>query len=883
MNNFVRFTSQKDARKHISDNIDIVAAVATILDAGPSVDSGQNVKWPCPFHTDNTPSFNVSRDKKFLYCFGCKESFDVVGFYARVMLVTTDDAISALAALYNIDITSFLRPLSDYEQETIRLLKINSCAQEYLANSLLHSDDGKQALEYLVIKRNVPLEFVDKYNLGYSYSVDGMINWLRAHDIEDKDISKLHYNRSELFNRCITYPITNIHGNIYYYWAKSTVNTTGPKYISPSSDHPLYNEILPVFGAHVRKRGNKSIYIVEGQHDTIALNVALGVNTIALCGVSKFNRHIYNSLKRYGYDNIVLMFDGDEAGINGYYSVAINNDFIKDIGLTLSIAKLPSGDPDSLINSGLISSVQTAIENNCDIGNFIVDHYYNKDKNTYLNELVTLLVHYSPRLKLSALSRLSFYSKIDINNLIEIVRNNTISELLPTRLESNLLLSLVKDHDSLRDYIIDENIFSNPDNRQLFHIIKRLYDDHRYLTTDLVINYLASTNSFSFLTDRFNRIITNYEKVDISSSLDLLIDLKFRRDAHKSFQNIMSSIADPKMPMLSVIDDISSVTSSMIEYKAIDVDVTTPDGLITSAMMMLTERMASESKLVGIDLGPRFNLLTRHISGLWPGHLNTIAALWGVGKTALAINWAIHMGIERQEPVPTLFISGEMTRMELVTRILAMLSGVAATKISEGNLTSDEYALVVKSAAKFKKGKLYITESRNTLSDWLGLINLYRMKYGCINVFIDYIQLLVTDKNSRSPFYLQVGDASSELKGRANRDNNKLIINIISQLSAGAADQQIQSSLHTGAARKIAQDSDRYFIVQALRQEEIVNRGIEQGNRLLIIDKDRHTGQSGKIIDMVYDNNDDRRLVGSLRMGEALSWINHPLRNIVIQ
>ena len=84
---------------------------------------GTNHKGLCPFHSENTPSFNVSETKQFYHCFGCGASGDVIKFLREHEGLSFMDAIEKLANIANIEVP---KNNKKFEDDTSHLVNINN-------------------------------------------------------------------------------------------------------------------------------------------------------------------------------------------------------------------------------------------------------------------------------------------------------------------------------------------------------------------------------------------------------------------------------------------------------------------------------------------------------------------------------------------------------------------------------------------------------------------------------------------------------------------------------------------------------------------------------------------------------------------------------------
>ena len=84
--------------KSKTDIVDVVSSYVQLKKRG------KNMLGLCPFHSEKTPSFNVSTDKNFFHCFGCKASGDVITFIMRIENIEYLEAIRLLAQRAGLEI-----------------------------------------------------------------------------------------------------------------------------------------------------------------------------------------------------------------------------------------------------------------------------------------------------------------------------------------------------------------------------------------------------------------------------------------------------------------------------------------------------------------------------------------------------------------------------------------------------------------------------------------------------------------------------------------------------------------------------------------------------------------------------------------------------------
>ncbi|MEE8480350.1 MAG: CHC2 zinc finger domain-containing protein, partial [Desulfobacterales bacterium] len=149
--------------KNAVDIVDIISDVVTLKK------TGKNYIGLCPFHSEKTPSFTVSPEKKIFHCFGCQAGGNVFTFIMKNEGISFPEAVRVIAAKCGIDIPA--RRLSQGEKRKIsereKLLDVNRQAMAYFCNILSNSATGKNAKEYLK-KRKINTEIIKGFALGYA-------------------------------------------------------------------------------------------------------------------------------------------------------------------------------------------------------------------------------------------------------------------------------------------------------------------------------------------------------------------------------------------------------------------------------------------------------------------------------------------------------------------------------------------------------------------------------------------------------------------------------------------------------------------------------------------------------------------------------------------
>jgi replicative DNA helicase len=223
-----------------------------------------------------------------------------------------------------------------------------------------------------------------------------------------------------------------------------------------------------------------------------------------------------------------------------------------------------------------------------------------------------------------------------------------------------------------------------------------------------------------------------------------------------------------------------------------------------------------------------------------------LAARPSMGKTALAMNIAENVALQNQQPA--LFVSLEMSGIELADRMLCSLARVSGHRLRNGTISSDDRNRLVEKANEISNSPFFVDDSPSrTVSEIAAAARRIIRRSGSLNlIVIDYLQLIEPD-NSRDPRQEQVAKIARRLKGLARELQVPVLC--LSQLNRQAEegkDHRPRLS-HLRESGAIEQDAD---VVMFVHREEYYHRGEEKaqfaGQAEIIIAKQRN-GPIGEV------------------------------------
>lgn len=328
--------------------------------------SGRNLKGLCPFHAEKSPSFMVSPERQSYHCFGCGAGGDVFNFVMSHEHLEFKDALEMLARRAGVE----LKKADPKEQgQRSRLRSIQSLAAKFFAHHLSTSTKAKAYID----KRGLTDETVQGFALGYAPDAwHALLAVLRSKGISDEEAvrgglaaqgTKGPY---DIFRDRIMFPITDMHGDVIAFGGRVMDADKQPKYLN-SPDTPLFKKSDTLYAydrAREAIREAKTALVVEGYMDAIMCHQHGLRHTVAPLGTALTQGHLKKL--RTLVDNIVLVFDGDRAGVQAAKRSLL---LALDEGMQARALCLPDGDdPDGVLRKGgqeamlaLLAKAQSAV------------------------------------------------------------------------------------------------------------------------------------------------------------------------------------------------------------------------------------------------------------------------------------------------------------------------------------------------------------------------------------------------------------------------------------------------------------------------------------------------------------------------------------------
>ncbi len=333
----------------------------------------------CPFHNEKTPSFTVSENKQFYYCFGCHAKGNVIGFLMDYEHLSYIDAIESLAADAHLDVPHENSRFENRNREDKQpLYDILKQASELFQKQLKTSE---RAIEYLK-QRGLSGEIAKQFKIGYA--PDGW-NFLSGNLGKSKEnleslkktglvVNKDNDKTYDRFRDRIIFPITDQRGRIIGFGGR-ILDKGEPKYLN-SPENAVFHKGYELYGLYETKQALRKIdriIVVEGYMDVVAL-AQNGINyAVASLGTATTTEQIQKTFRTT--HEIVFCYDGDNAGKKAAWRALENTLTVIRDGMIAKFLFLPEKeDPDTMVRKEGKEAFEQRIKNSTTLSEFLFEN-----------------------------------------------------------------------------------------------------------------------------------------------------------------------------------------------------------------------------------------------------------------------------------------------------------------------------------------------------------------------------------------------------------------------------------------------------------------------------------------------------------------------------
>ena len=421
-----------------------------------------------------------------------------------------------------------------------------------------------------------------------------------------------------------------------------------------------------------------------------------------------------------------------------------------------------------------------------------------------------------------------------------------LDKIPPQNLEAEMAVigSMLLDEEAISIAVetLDSESFYKDSHRKIFEAILELYNTNKpvdliTLTNELKrINVLDEIGGPSFLAVLANAVPTS---ANISHYVSIVKEKSILRSLINNSTRIVSMCYESEGNINEVVDNAEKFIFEISDKKTQGAFVPLKE-LVKDSIETIDQLYQKKQHITGVPTGyVDFDIKT---AGLQPSDLIIIAGRPSMGKSALALGIAEYAGIV--EKIPTAIFSLEMSKEQLVQRMLCSHAKVDAHKVRTGYLSTSDWPRLTAAAGKLSESPIYIDDTPGiSVMELRAKARRLKMHHDIKLIILDYLQLMRGSGGIENR-QQEISEISRSLKALARELNVPLIG--ISQLSRAVESRtdhrpQLSDLRESGA---IEQDAD---LVALLLREEYYNPSPDnQGIAEVIISKQRN-GPTGSL------------------------------------
>ncbi|NMB92496.1 MAG: replicative DNA helicase [Parcubacteria group bacterium] len=413
--------------------------------------------------------------------------------------------------------------------------------------------------------------------------------------------------------------------------------------------------------------------------------------------------------------------------------------------------------------------------------------------------------------------------------------------------EESVLGSIIIDNNALvkiADTITSEDFYL-PKHRHIYEAILDLYAKNAPIDILSLSNRLEEKKlldeigGVSFLTSLVNKTPTS---AHIEHYADIIHQKKILRDIIAASYKISELGWNESEDINDVLDKAEQAIFS-ISQKSVSQDFVTLKNELAKAFERIDQLQKGGGKLRGVPTG--FEALDNYLSGLQKSDLIILGARPSVGKTSLALDIARNIAVK--EKIPVGIFSIEMSRDQVVDRLIAAESTVNLWKIRTGHLSTEgdinDFSLIQDAFSRLSEAPIYIDDAASpTVMQMRTMARRLQSETNLGLIIVDYIQL-ITPTLMRESTVQQYSEVSRSLKSLARELNIPILA--LSQLSRAVEQRspaipRLSDLRETGS---LEQDAD---VVLFIYREDKYNENTDRKNIADIIIAKHRNGPLGR-------------------------------------
>jgi replicative DNA helicase len=423
--------------------------------------------------------------------------------------------------------------------------------------------------------------------------------------------------------------------------------------------------------------------------------------------------------------------------------------------------------------------------------------------------------------------------------------------------EASLLGAILIDTDAIvkiADLVRAEDFYEEKHQR-IYEAIVHLYERHSPIDVLTLSDQLKGTGFLemvggaAYLTELTNFVPT---ATHVEQYAEIVSQKALRRRLIKASQDIVGYGYDEARGLQELIEEAESRLFE-VSQRHVKQDITSIETILSESFDRLDELHKDKGKIRGVPTG--FQDMDNILAGLQRSDLFILAARPSMGKTAFSLNLAHNVAVKANEAV--LIFSLEMSKEQLVDRMLSMESGVDAWALRTGNLTDADFEKIGQAMGTLSEAQIFIDDTPSiTVSDLRTKARREAHLRPLGLVIVDYLQLMSGGSRfaGEGNRVQEISEISRGLKAIARELNVPLIA--LSQLSRSVENRhpQIPQLSDLRESGSIEQDAD---VVAFIYREDYYNPETDRKNITDIFVKKHRNGPTGAI-ELYFDREKQR-------------------------
>jgi replicative DNA helicase len=425
--------------------------------------------------------------------------------------------------------------------------------------------------------------------------------------------------------------------------------------------------------------------------------------------------------------------------------------------------------------------------------------------------------------------------------------------------EASLLGALLIDSDAIvkiADNLRPEDFF-DPKHQRIYEATVQLYEQRQAIDVltlaDRLKNngYLESIGGAAYLTELTNFVPT---ATHVEQYADIVAQKAMRRRLIAASKEI-SGLGYDESKQLRDLIETAETRLFEVSQQHIKQNIVGLEAILAESFDRLDDLHKDKAKVRGVPTG--FKDLDNLLAGFQRSDLLVLAARPSMGKTALQLNFAHNVAVQSNQPV--LIFSLEMSKEQLVDRLLSMESGVDAWALRTGNLTDADFEKIGQAMGTLSEAPIFIDDSPNlTVGDLRTKARREAHQHPLGLIIVDYLQLMSGSSRygSEGNRVQEISEISRGLKGVARELNVPVLA--LSQLSRSVESRspQIPQLADLRESGSIEQDAD---VVMFIYREDYYNPDTDRKKMTDIFIKKHRNGPTGGV-EFRFENEKQRFL-----------------------